>query len=157
MRLPAITIAFLAVAVRPQPVCADEELPPAVERNVNFVKDVKPLFAKFCLNCHGSTKQEAGLRLDDKDAAMAGGDTGESILPENSAESLLIRYVAGIDENIVMPPEGDLMSKKQVGILRAWIDQGAVWPDSDNARAKNTHWAYQPITAQDPPSVKDGA
>jgi len=157
MRLIAITLAFLTVVGRLQPVCADEELPPAVDRDVDFARDVKPLFAKFCLNCHGSKKQEAGFRLDDKDAALAGGDTGESILPENSAESLLIRYVSGIDENIVMPPEGDLMSKKQVGILRAWIDQGAVWPDSESAREENSHWAYQPVAVHKPPAVKNSA
>ncbi|MFP6766099.1 MAG: PSD1 and planctomycete cytochrome C domain-containing protein [Planctomycetaceae bacterium] len=156
MRLLAIAIACLVVAAWPHSACADEDLPPAVDRDVNFVKDVKPLFAEFCLKCHGSEKQEAGFRLDDKDAALSGGDTGESILPENSAESLLIRYVAGIDENIVMPPEGDLMTEKQVGILRAWIDQGAVWPDAEKTSTKNTHWAYQAIAVQTPPVVKNG-
>jgi mono/diheme cytochrome c family protein len=157
MRSPALAAAIL-ITVSVLSARADEELPPAADRKVDFVKDVKPLFAKHCLSCHGSEKQEAGFRLDLKAAALAGGDGGESILPENSADSLLIRYVAGIDENIVMPPEGDQLSKKQVGILRAWIDQGAVWPEStDGGPKKNTHWAYQKVVRHKEPSVKNKA
>lgn len=157
MRSPALLIAAtLALLLRVS--LADEELPPPVERKVDFAKDVKPLFAKHCLSCHGSEKQEAGFRLDQKAAALAGGDAGESILPENSADSLLIRYVAGIDENIVMPPEGEQLTKMQVGILRAWIDQGAVWPESsDTKAAQNSHWSYQKITRHKEPAVKQRA
>jgi mono/diheme cytochrome c family protein len=157
MRSPAC-LAAIVLAVSLHVTLADEELPPAVDRKVDFVKDVQPLFKKHCLKCHGSQKKEAGFRLDLKAAALAGGDGGESILPENSAESLLIRYVAGIDENIVMPPEGDQLSKTQVGILRAWIDQGAVWPDSADAGSeKNSHWSYQKIARHKEPAVKNKA
>jgi mono/diheme cytochrome c family protein len=156
MRSPALVAALVLTSFFRTSI-ADEELPPAVDRKVDFVKDVKPLFAKHCLSCHGSKKQEAGLRLDQKAVALAGGDGGESILPENSAESLLIRYVAGIDENIVMPPKGDQLTKTQVGILRAWIDQGAVWPESADAGPKNTHWAYQKIVRHKMPAPKNKA
>ena len=151
-------LAVLILAVSLPALAQEEELPPAVDRKVDFEKDVQPLFKKFCFECHGSDKQEAGFRLDSRDAALAGGDTGESILPENSAESLLIRYVAGIDENVVMPPEGDKLSKTQVGILRAWIDQGAVWPESAGTTVKkNSHWAYQKVVRHKEPAVKNKA
>ena len=157
MRSPALLTA-LVLAVSLPAVAQEEELPPAVDRKVDFKKDVQPLFKKFCFDCHGSDKQEAGFRLDSKDEALAGGDTGESILPENSAESLLIRYVAGIDENVVMPPEGDKLSKTQVGILRAWIDHGAVWPESASTGVKkNSHWAYQKVVHHKEPTVKNKA
>jgi hypothetical protein len=135
---------------------ADEknELPDPADRKINFVKDIQPLFKKHCIKCHSAKKQEAGFRLDSKDLALAGGDSGVSIEAGNSAESLMVRFIGGIDENITMPPEGDLLSKKQVGIVRAWIDQGATWPETANIKVgKSAHWAYQSISSNSPPAT----
>ena len=142
-----VCAAFVLTARADEPV-----LPEPADRDVDFVKDIQPLFKKHCLKCHGSKKQEAGFRLDSKDAALNGGDSGISIDPGNSAESLLIRFISGIDQNITMPPEGALLSKKDVGIVRAWIDQGAKWPDEAPATIeKKQHWAYLPISTADAP------
>ena len=67
-------------------------------------------------------------------------------MPGKSANSLLIKYVTGRnDDGIVMPPEGERLTKKQIDLLRAWIDAGAKWPDDlagvgDDARR---HWAFR--------------
>lgn len=95
-------------------------------KTVDFTRDVKPLFVKHCYKCHGPEKQESGFRLDRKADALAGGERGASIIPGDSKKSLLIRYVAGLDEDVTMPPEDEL-TKKQIATLRAWIDQGAKW------------------------------
>jgi uncharacterized membrane protein len=101
----------------------------AVEKKrVSFAKDVRPIFVKHCYKCHGAKKQESGFRLDIKADALTGGERGASIIPGNSKKSLLIRYIAGLDPDIVMPPEDDELTKKQIATLRAWIDQGADWP-----------------------------
>src|SRR5258708_40374811 len=102
---------------------ADETLPPAASRKVDYDRDVRPIFAASCQGCHGPKKQKGGLILHRKAPAMAGGDDGPVILPGKSAESRLIRYVAGLDEDHPMPPEGSgkPLTPEQVGLLRAWI------------------------------------
>src|SRR5436190_17351113 len=75
---------------------------------------------------------------------MKGGDDGKAIVPERSAESLLIHLVAGLDDDKVMPPKGERLTAEQIGLLRAWIDQGATWPD-DGKTARSEHWAFQRI------------
>lgn len=133
-----------------------DDLPPAVERKVDFGKDVQPLLKDRCWSCHAGEKQESGLRLDRRDLMMNGGDLGRILEPGQSDSSRLIHYVHGTDPDHVMPPEGDRLTKEQIGILRAWIDQGCEWPESANiSTAKNSHWAYQPIKSQSLPAVKD--
>jgi Planctomycete cytochrome C len=70
----------------------------------------------------------SGLRLDQKAAALKGGAAGVDILPGKSAGSRLIRLVAGLDQKF-MPPVGTHLTATEVGILRAWIDQGLEWTD----------------------------
>src|SRR5258708_22491422 len=96
---------------------------------IDFVRQVQPIFEKNCFKCHGPEKQKGGLRLDVKAAALKGGDEhAPAIKPGNSAESSLIRFVAGLDPDLKMPPKGDPLSAEQIELLRAWIDQGANWP-----------------------------
>lgn len=134
------------------------ELPPIAQQEVDFARDVRPMLDKHCVSCHGGEKQEAGLRLDLRQAAMLGGDSGKSIVPGKSAESRLIEYVAGVDPDLVMPPQGQRLSAQEIGLLRAWIEQGAVWPETDSTTGvQNEHWAYQPIRHVKPPVVISNA
>ncbi len=103
---------------------AEIKLPPAATRAVDYVKDIKPLLDKNCYECHGGEKQQAGLRLDLRQNALRGGDYGPVIVPGKSAESKLIHKVVDGDGGEQMPPDGEL-SPEEIGILRAWIDQGA--------------------------------
>jgi len=83
------------------------QLPPAADRQVDFVRDVQPIFAANCTSCHGADKQKGGYRLDDRTTALGGGDEhAPNIVPGNSAASPLIRFVAGIDPDVVMPKKG---------------------------------------------------
>ena len=100
---------------------AEDQLPPPAKKTVDFNKDIKPLLAKHCVACHGAKKQESGLRLDTRNRTLAGGDRGVAFSVGESAKSLMIRYVGGLDPDITMPPEGDLLSKPQVALLRAWM------------------------------------
>lgn len=133
-----------------------DDLPPAVERKIDFVQDVQPILQGRCWSCHAGEKQESGLRLDRRDLMLNGGDLGRILEPGKSDSSRLIHYVHGTDPDHVMPPEGDRLTKEQIGILRAWIDQGCEWPESANIFAEqNSHWAYQPIKLSTLPAVKD--
>lgn len=135
---------------------AVRKLPAAVDRKVDFEKDILPILSAHCHDCHGADLREAGLRLDRRSAALAGGDSGKSIVAGKSAESRLIHYVAGLNPNMVMPPDGDPLSPEQIGLLRAWIDQGAHWPDQlANEGGRPTHWSYQPIVRPELPQTKN--
>lgn len=137
------------------PAAHADELATAANQGVDFVSQVLPLFEKHCWSCHGKDKQESGFRLDQRDKAMLGGDSGKSITPNKSGESKLIHYVIGTDPDHVMPPEGKRLSAEEIGVLRAWIDGGAIWPDSHAQPAdKNNHWAYQPLRLDTPPMVQ---
>ena len=119
MRLTLIlAIATAAVAF------AQTKLPPAATIKVDFEKDVQPILAQKCHSCHGDEAQQSGLRLDRRQAALRGGDYGPVIIPGDSAKSKLIHRVANGDGGLQMPPTGPL-SDGEIGILRAWIDQGA--------------------------------
>jgi cytochrome c553 len=131
------------------------DLPAPADRKVDFSRDVKPLLAKHCWSCHGAEKQESGLRLDRRAALLAGGDSGKAVVPGKSAESRLIHLVAATDPKNVMPPDGEPLKPLEVGLLRAWIDQGCDWPAADETpEAKNDHWAYQPLREAMPPRVR---
>src|SRR5262249_52596699 len=123
------------------------DLPPAAARTIDYVKDVRPILVTRCYKCHGPKKQKADLRLDDKAAALRGGSDGvEAIRPGHSAESELIRRAGNFAPEERMPREGERLTTEQVGILRAWIDQGAKWPDDSSGRSGKArgHWAFQP-------------
>ena len=103
---------------------AAPQLPPAAAATVDYEKDVKPLLSQNCYSCHGANAQQSGLRLDLRQNALRGGDYGPVILPGKSADSKLIRRLVDGDGGLQMPPSGPL-STEDIGILRAWIDQGA--------------------------------
>jgi mono/diheme cytochrome c family protein len=132
----------------------DDPLPPATRQKIDFNADIKPILAKHCISCHGAAKQESGFRVDTHDHTLAGGDRGKAFEIGESAASLLIRYVGGLDPDITMPPEGDLLSKTQIGKLRAWIDQGATWPKGVRIGGPaKSHWAYAALKRPAPPNL----
>ena len=136
------------------------KLPPAATAKVAFARDIQPLLADRCVKCHGPEKQKGGLRLDAKTRAMQGGDDGKIIEPGKSAESRLIHLVAGLEEDTVMPPKdkGERFTAAQIGLLRAWIDQGVSWPDDGKvARVRSDHWSLQPLQRPTPPVVAGAA
>lgn len=134
-----------------------KRLPPAPERSIDYVKDVRPILQASCVSCHGAEMQEGGLRLDVGERALEGGDSGRAITPKKlSASPLLARVLGDVDDYEQMPPDGEgrPLNSKEIGILRAWIEQGAVWPAGVDARIASEHWSLQPIERPQPPQVK---
>ena len=119
--LRAILLATAIVVLHAQKQAAGE---------VDFVRDVRPIFQKHCYSCHGATKQKSGLRLDVKSEAFQGGDGyGPSLIAGKADESPLIELVSSDDEDSRMPPEGEPLSADEIRTLTQWVDAGAVWPD----------------------------
>lgn len=104
------------------------KLPAAAGRAVDFEKDIKPMFEAACVKCHAKGKDKGGFSLETREAFLKGGDTGPGAVIGKSAGSYIVELVAAIDPDNVMPKKGSKWTAEQVGLLRAWIDQGAAWP-----------------------------
>ncbi|MFO0808146.1 MAG: PSD1 and planctomycete cytochrome C domain-containing protein [Gemmataceae bacterium] len=137
-------------------------LPPAVKGDIDFAKDVQPIFARACLKCHNGAKERGGLRLDDNKAALAGGNSGVVIVPgAKAADSKLLHAVAGIDPDLKMPPEGPALTATEVGTLRAWIEHGAKWSGGAKTAVAHAsgsgsmHWAFIAPKRPTVPTVSD--
>lgn len=154
--------AGLTVAADEKGKVATNKLPPPAVGTMDFVRDIKPIFAEKCVSCHGAAKQRGGLRLDDSTEALKGGNSGASIKQGDSLSSKLIHLVGGLDPELAMPPKGKPpVSVAELSRLRAWIDQGAKWPREAPATiqttAKLNHWAYQAIQRPALPPVRNSS
>jgi hypothetical protein len=121
------------------------KLPAPAAHQVDYTNDVQPLLAAHCVKCHGAKRQAADLRLDTRSALLKGGENGKAVRPGKSAESRLIVAVSQLDPELSMPPEGDPLTDEQVGLLRAWIDQGAKGPDDAAAASRPIPWSFRPV------------
>ena len=134
------------------------ELPPPSSKQIEFTSDIAPLLESRCLVCHGPQVQMNGLRLDLREDALRGSLNGPVIQPGQSADSKLIQIVAGLVEGKIMPPAGERLSNEQIGLLRAWIDQGANWPETidvtQGRERGKSHWAFQPVQRPTIPQVR---
>jgi hypothetical protein len=137
----------------------------ARQAQVDFARDVQPILQKHCYTCHaGERVRGGGLRLDVRGEAMKGGDSGAAIVPGDSEDSLIVRRVRGLGVER-MPMNSPPLADAEIAVIRAWIDQGAVWPDDGSSRGavarpvpeQPTHWAYRRPVRPAPPKVNDVA
>ena len=125
--LPFLVVVTAAASLSAADVDVSKLPAASTKTGLSFDKDIKPIFDKSCIKCHGVEKQKGKLRLDTLEATLKGGENGESVVKGNSAKSTLVHTIARLDPDAAMPPDGkgDPLSKEQIGIVRAWIDQGA--------------------------------
>jgi mono/diheme cytochrome c family protein len=108
------------------------KLPPASDKkDVTYASDIKAIFDKSCVKCHGTEKPKGKLRLDSLAGVLKGGEDGKAVQPGKSAESMLVLNIAhlGDPEQYMPPPKNKAnigpLTGQQIGLVRAWIDQGA--------------------------------
>lgn len=123
---------------------------------IRYERDIAPLIKARCVSCHGPTMQEGGLRLDRREHALRGGDTGPAMVPRQPQQSELLRRVASESKVERMPPKGEPLNAAEIERLRQWIATGADWPeDSANPNADRDprldHWAWKPLVKPIPP------
>jgi len=107
-----------------------QQLPPPGSHPIDFQKEIKPILEDRCINCHGHGRAKGDFRMDSRQTLLKGGTTGPAVVEGQSAQSYLIELVAGVDPDNVMPKKGTKLTRQQVALLRAWIDQGAHWDES---------------------------
>jgi Protein of unknown function (DUF1549)/Protein of unknown function (DUF1553)/Planctomycete cytochrome C len=121
-----IATGSLRSAAQP-PTSEATQLPPAAARPIDFARDVKPILQVSCVRCHARGRDRGGFSIETRERLLAGGDSGDAVVPGDSAHSRLIALVAGLEPDVVMPQKGSRLTRDQIGVLRAWIDQGATW------------------------------
>lgn len=105
---------------------------------LDFTHDVLPILKARCFSCHSGQDKSGGLDLSSFDALKKGGVNGTSIVPGNSAKSLLLTRIEGKDGKPRMPMGFAPLTEKDTAIIREWIDQGCL----NEAKILKKHWAY---------------
>ena len=162
---------MFALVMTPMVVAAEPAKPDA-EQIRFFESKVRPVLVENCFKCHGPDKQKAGLRLDSRAAAVAGGALGAAVVPGKPEDSLLVTAVRHTDDDLKMPPSKKL-NAEQVADLTRWVKIGAPWPGESSSAAApvatkssvgmqitdkdRAHWAFQPVKRPAIPAVSNAA
>ena len=121
----------------------------APQRQIDFNRDIRPIFNANCMACHGGVKQASNVSFSYREQALGHGKSGRPIVvPGNPKASELITRVTSRDPDFRMPLNGAPLSEKQIDLLREWIKEGAPWSD---------YWAFVPPKPQALPVVKNTA
>lgn len=117
------------------------------DTQVDYSLDVKPIFNKKCIACHGGVKKQGGFSLLFQDEALGKTKSGKpAIIPGNPDSSELMRRITCTDPEERMPYKKEPLTDAEISTLRTWIKQGAKWGD---------HWAYLPVKPTEVPQVNN--
>lgn len=134
------TRAWRATAVAEQNQAAQDAALPARDaqqtaRKIDFAQDIRPILQERCAVCHGDGARKGNLQIDTREQLLRGGKSGPAVVVGRGDESLLIQLVSGKDPDRLMPKKGPRLTPEQIGLLKAWIDQGLDWPAEAGAPA----------------------
>src|SRR5262249_26258480 len=129
-RLWPLFAILLGCALVPATAADGPQLPEAVPGTVDFRRDIYPLLSARCFKCHQAADASSGHRLDLRAELLGEGNGRPMVEVGNSARSRLIHLVAGALPGKVMPLKGERLTAREVGLLRAWIDQGLKWDET---------------------------
>lgn len=130
-----------------------QRLPAPASHPIDFTKEIQPILETSCTKCHGHGKDKGEFRIDTRETFLKGGETGPAVVIGKSADSLLIELVMGFDPDSVMPKKGSRLKPEQIGLLRAWIDQGLKW-DKGVWFGKIEPKNLKPVSPKLPPGKK---
>ena len=117
-------------------------------KKVDYNTEVKPLFNKKCISCHGGVKKESGFSLLFRSEALGKTESGKpAIIPGDPDGSEMIKRLTTNDPEDRMPYKHDPLSSKEIDMLKQWIKEGAQWGE---------HWAYVKIKPVELPDVSGG-
>ncbi len=120
---------------------------------VDYLREIKPIFTQHCVRCHGEEKEEGGLRLDTAEYMKLGGTSG-SVVRRRGGESLLLQVLNDTHEDIpAMPYKKSRLDEAEVARLQLWVEQGSPAPDTEEP-GRYLHWAYAAPVAVTPPDTR---
>jgi mono/diheme cytochrome c family protein len=120
---------------------------------VDYLHEIKPIFAENCYRCHGASQQKGELRMDTAALALKGGENGPALKPGKSTESLIVQAVKGTHDSISrMPYKKPPLQDAQIDVIARWIDEGAKAP-TDEQPESNVHWAFVKAPRPELPKV----
>ncbi|RBP48266.1 concanavalin A-like lectin/glucanase superfamily protein [Roseimicrobium gellanilyticum] len=168
LALALVFVGFAPAASTPATVAA-KPTPAQVEF---FESKIRPVLVGECYDCHGAKKDKGGLRLDSRDAMLAGGDSGPLFVPGAPEKSLLIQSLMHTtpETELHMPKDGAKLEEGRIADFKKWIADGApdprdkpepvMSPEQSWEQALATRkqwWSFLPVKATEPPAVKDAA
>ncbi|MBX9582606.1 MAG: DUF1549 domain-containing protein, partial [Gemmataceae bacterium] len=118
---------------------------------VDYARQVRPVLRERCYACHGALQQKAKLRVDSGASLVAAG----AVVPGKPDEGELLARVASADDDTRMPPEGHPLTKEQIAVLRAWVEQGAKVPADDAPEPDpRDHWSFRSVKRPPVPEIR---
>ena len=119
--------------------------------NIDFARDIQPIFAEHCTTCHGPDEQKGGLNLTREKSLHGKLKSGEpALVPGKPDDSELLYRITTQDTDELMPPSehGARLKPTEIALIRQWIFEGAKW---------SQHWSYRPLKQIPLPKVHDSA
>ena len=135
-------------------------MPPTREQVQFFEQTIRPILEQNCYECHSSkaSRLKGGLSVETREAMLAGGQTGPSLIPGDPDRSLLVTACRQTNKDLQMPPDGQL-SAAQLADLETWVRSGAPHPSQllkhSNQPSTTNFWAFQPVKAPQLPKVRN--
>ncbi|HSI64061.1 MAG TPA: DUF1549 domain-containing protein, partial [Candidatus Saccharimonadia bacterium] len=170
---PALSLALAGssnAASTPTTNAAAASVKPTAAQIEFFESKIRPVLVTECYDCHGAKKEKGGLRLDSRDAMLAGGDSGPLFVPGAPEKSLLIQSLAHStpETELHMPKDGAKLEEARIADFKKWILEGAPDPRDkpepvlspeqsweQTLATRKQWWSFQPVKATQPPAVKD--
>jgi len=171
LRLPLLLASFILLGLLRWSIIAKAQEPAEesfTQEQLDFFENrIRPILVEHCYECHSADSKsiQAKLRLDGREFAIQGGDSGAALVPSKPHESLLIAAVSW--KGIEMPPDRKLKDEQITDLVR-WVEMGVPWPgdlsagntnnkssEYDWSKWRSEHWAFQPISTPEPPSLDD--
>ncbi len=127
---------------------------------VDFAKEIEPIFAEHCIDCHGEDKPKGQFRIDRLASLLRGGDSGEAaVVPGRPEDSFLVKAIRHTEPDYEMPPKGGPLDDSRIVLIEKWIAEGAKVPDSYGPAEETTelsHWSFVPVERPDSATDIDG-
>ncbi len=107
---------------------------------IDYARDIQPLLAKRCNECHNGTKRKGGLALDSYADILDGGKDGPIVQPGHSADSMLMKRLRGVGDEEPMPKDDDPLPEAEIALVARWIDRGRPGDGGRHRRRRRRGW-----------------
>ena len=125
---------------------------------LSFEKDILPILAQRCHDCHGDDLKEARLDLRTLSSVLRGGESGPAVVLGEPQTSLMVERVLSGE----MPPGKEKLTAAESGLIQQWVkvglrakEQSRPLMDSMFTQEEQSHWAFRPLVSPPVPAIND--